>query len=166
MQISRSRIATGYRQNERREQAFQALKEAITSPPALRPIDYSSEQPVVLSVDSSKIAVGFILSQIDEDGRKRPARYGSIPMNERESRYSQPKLELYGLYRALKTLKLYLIGIRNLVVETNTQYIKGMLESPDLLPSASMNHWIVAIKMFHFVLVHVPGESHAPDGLS
>ena len=78
--------------DERRQAAFEELKRAVTSPPALRPIDYASERPVVLSVDSSIIAVGFILSQLDEMGKKRPARYGSIPMNERESRYSQPKL--------------------------------------------------------------------------
>ena len=57
--------------DDRRGAAFQALKEAITSPPALHPIDYTSDRPVVLSVDSSIIAVGFILSQLDEKERKR-----------------------------------------------------------------------------------------------
>ena len=88
--------------DNRREEAFQTLKQLITTAPALMPIDYSIENPVVLSVDSSYIAVGFILSQEDDKGRKRPACYGSIPMNEREARYSQPKLELYGLFRALR----------------------------------------------------------------
>ncbi|KAI0349512.1 hypothetical protein OH77DRAFT_1364277, partial [Trametes cingulata] len=41
-----------------------------------------------------------------------------------------------------------------------------MLNNPDLAPSASMNRWIVAILTFHFHLVHVPGTSHGPDGLS
>ena len=153
--------------NERREQAFQALKEAITSPPALRPIDYSSERPVVLSVDSSKIAVGFILSQIDEDGRKRPARYGSIPMNERESRYSQPKLELYGLFRALRAYRLYLVGVKNLHVEVDAKYIKGMLNEPDLQPNATINRWIQGILLFDFTLIHVPASKFkGPDALS
>jgi hypothetical protein len=80
------------------QEAFDTLKQLITTASALKPIDYTINNLIVLSVDSSKIAVGFILSQEDENGRKRPARYGSIPMNERESRYSQPKLELYGLF--------------------------------------------------------------------
>ena len=91
--------------DERRAEAFEVLKKAITSPPALKPIDYQSDRPIVLSVDSSYIAVGFILSQEDEKGKKRPARYGSIPFNEREARYSQPKLELYGLFRALRAYR-------------------------------------------------------------
>ena len=78
----------------------------------------------------------------------------------------QPKLELYGLYKALQSLKLYLIGIRNIIIEVDTKYIKGMLSNPDIAPSASMNRWILSILMFHFTLVHVPGTHHRPDGLS
>lgn len=153
--------------DERREKAFQELKEAITSTPALHPIDYTSARPVILSVDSSIIAVGFILSQLDEQGRKRPARYGSIPMNEREARYSQPKLELYGLFRALRAYRLYLIGVKMLRVEVDAKYIKGMLNDPDLQPNATINRWIQGILLFDFELVHVPAERHrGPDALS
>ena len=87
-------------------------------------------------------------------------------MNDHESRFSQPKLELYGLFHTLRALKMYLIGVRNLVVEVDARYIKGMLANPDLAPSASMNRWIVSILLFHFTLVHVPGTRHGPDGLS
>src|SRR5271155_2994337 len=93
-------------------------------------------------------------------------RFGSITLNERECRFSQPKLELYGLYQALRQLNLYLIGVRNLIVEVDAKYIKGMLKNPDIAPSASINRWIVSILMFHFDLVHVPGTHHGPDGLS
>jgi hypothetical protein len=78
----------------------------------------------------------------------------------------QPKLELYGLYRALGALRLYLIGVRNLIVEVDARYIKDMLSNPDIAPSASINRWIVSILMFHFTLVHVTGTHHSPDGLS
>ena len=153
--------------NKQREQAFQTLKQLITSAPALQPIDYSSDRPVILSVDSSIIAVGFILSQLDEQGRKRPARYGSIPMNEREARYSQPKLELYGLFRALRAYRLYLVGVKRLIVEVDAKYIKGMLNEPDLQPNATLNRWIQGILLFDFELVHVPAEKHkGPDALS
>jgi len=87
-------------------------------------------------------------------------------LNDREARFSQPKLELYGLYRSLRVLKLYLIGVQNLIVKVDAKYIKGMLSNPDIAPSASINRWIVSILMFHFELVHVPGACHGPDGLS
>ena len=53
-----------------------------------------------------------------------------------------------------------------MVVEVDAAYIKGMLKNPDVSPSASMNRWILAILMFHFTLVHVPGLHHGPNGLS
>jgi hypothetical protein len=144
------------------------LKEALLSSPALRPIDYTNGSPVILSVDTSYIAVGYILGQCDLETPKLRyfARFGSITLNEREARFSQPKLELYGLYRTLRTLRLYLIGLRNLVVEMDAKFIKGMLANPDIAPSASINRWIVSILMFKFELVHVPGAFHGPDGLS
>ena len=46
-------------------------------------------------------------------------------MNEHDALYSQPKLELYGLYCALRHFRLYIIGVKNLIVEVNAKYIKG-----------------------------------------
>ena len=161
------RLDSDFEWTERRQEAFEALKKAITSPPALKPIDYNLDFPIVLSVDSSIIAVGFILAQLDAEGRKRPARYGSIPMNEREARYSQPKLELYGLFRALRAYRLHIIGAKALRVEVDAKYIKGMLNEPDLQPNATINRWIQGILLFDFELVHIPAERHkGPDALS
>src|SRR6202789_3850754 len=41
--------------------AQEDLKTALLASPALRPIDYTSESPVILAVDTSAIAVGFYL---------------------------------------------------------------------------------------------------------
>ena len=148
--------------------AQEDLKEALLSSPALKGINYHSPAPVIVAVDTSPIAVGFYLAQCDPQNVKRHcfARFGSITLNDRECRFSQPKLELYGLYRALRALKVYIVGVRNLRVEVDCRSIKGMLTHPDLAPSASMNRWIIGIQMFHFELVHVPGIQHGPDGLS
>src|SRR3984957_2910786 len=153
--------------DEDKEEAFQKLKELITTAPVLRPIDYSLDNLIVLSVDSSKIGVGFILSQIDEQGKKRPARYGSIPFNDRESNYSQPKLELYGLFRALRAYRYFLYGAKNLHVEVDAKYIKGMLNQPDIQPNATMNRWVQGVLLFHFKLIHIPAtQFKGPDALS
>src|SRR5713101_5252498 len=130
--------------------------------------DYNTDSPIILSVDTSYIAIGHILGQCDSENPKIRyfTRFGSITLNEREARFSQPKLKLYGLYCAVRALKLYLIGCRNLIIEVNAQYIKGMLANPDIAPSTSINRWIISILVFHFTLVHVPGSFHGPDGLS
>jgi Integrase zinc binding domain/RNase H-like domain found in reverse transcriptase len=153
---------------ERQIAAMEDLKDALLNSNALRPIDYHSESAVILSVDTSYIAIGYLLAQCDlvDPKIRYYAKFGSITLNEREARFSQPKLELYGLYRTLRSLKILLLGIRNLVVEVDAAYIQGMLRNPDIAPSASINRWIVSILMFHFTLIHVPGTHHGPDGLS
>ncbi|KAI0063723.1 hypothetical protein BV25DRAFT_1766858, partial [Artomyces pyxidatus] len=60
--------------------AQEDLKAAVLASPALRAIDYTSEAPVIVAVDTSPIAVGYFLAQCDTD---RPriryyARFGSI----------------------------------------------------------------------------------------
>jgi len=152
---------------EEHEQAMQSLKSAIVHSSALISIDYSTDHAVYLSVDSSVRGVGWILAQDCSDGRRRPSRFGSIAWNERESCYSQAKLELYGLFRALHATRLYLIGARNLIVEVDASYIRGMLSNPNIQPNAAVNRWIAAILLFDFKLVHVPASKHkGPDGLS
>ena len=142
------------------------LKEAVIASPAIRPIDYLSKNEVILAVDSSFIACGWILFQLDNGGLRRPSRFRSITWMICESRYSQVKIELYGLFCALKAMKVWVIGIWNLTIEVDTKYIKGMINNLDIQPNASMNQWITAILLFYFKLRHVPGSKHVGlDGL-
>ena len=153
--------------NERRQQAFDKMKELLTTPPVLHPIDYNSERPVILAVDTSKYGVGYILSQLDEKGKKRPARYGSLPLSGPVSRYSQAKLELYGLFQALGACKAQLVGVKDFRIEVDAKYIKQMLLKPSIQPSDAMNRWIQGILNFNAQLIHVPAKQHqGPDGLS
>ena len=147
--------------------AIRILKLAVSTSPALRPIDYQSERPVTLAVDSCANGVGYILFQQGEGKKRYPSRFGSITFNDRESRYSQAKLELYGLFRALRHTQLYIIGVKKLVVEMDAKFIKGMINNPTLHPNDAINRWISAILLFDFELVHIPAEKHTgADGLS
>ena len=152
---------------ETQQESMDLIKYSVLHAPALRPIDYESDNPVYLAVDSSCIAVGFILSQLGSDNRRYYARFGSITWNERESRYSQAKIELYGLFRALRAYRLYIIGVKQLKVEVDAKYIKGMINNPDIQPNAAMNRWVAGILLFDFELHHIPANRHTgADGLS
>lgn len=150
------------------QESMDKLKEALANCPALKPLNYEWDSEIVLAVDTSWKAVGFYIYQADpkDPRRKHIARFCSITLSEREARFSQPKRELYGLLRALESCKYWLIGVRNLVVETDALYLKGMLNNPGLGPNATINRWIEKILMYHFKLRHVPGKTFGPDGLS
>jgi hypothetical protein len=120
-------------------EAFDILKDSILESPALRHIDYDSDREVILAVDTSNIAIGFILLQVGADGKCYPNRFGSIVLNEVESRYSQAKLELYGLFCVLRVVRIFIFGVKHLTVEVDAKYIKGMINNPDLQPNTTIN---------------------------
>jgi hypothetical protein len=82
-----------------------------------------------------------------------------------ESRYSQPKLELAGVAKALHQLQNVIWG-QHFVLEVDALYIKEMLNAPEL-PNAAMTRWVRYILLFDFEFRHVPGKKHTlADGLS
>jgi RNase H-like domain found in reverse transcriptase len=99
--------------NDQAEEAMNQLKEASMNLPAQKSLNIdivnilkedkqtSDYGLVTLAVDSSIIAVGWIEYQTLEDGH-HPIVFGSVTNNEAESRYSQPQIELKGLFKALK----------------------------------------------------------------
>ena len=110
------------------EKSMQDLKDVLISCPALRPLNYTSDIPVILRVDTSWRAVGFWIYQEDPENKKKWyfVRFESITLNNCEACYSQPKCELFGLFRALEAMKYWLLRCRNLIIETDAKYIKGM----------------------------------------
>ena len=86
---------------EPQRRAMQCLKDAICNSSTIYHLDYESGREVVGAVNTLMIAVGYILSQEGEDGKRYLNRFGSISLTEVESRYSQAKLELYRLFRSL-----------------------------------------------------------------
>jgi hypothetical protein len=118
------------------QEAFDTLKDLVTSAPALLPINFQCDRAIIISVDSSYMGVGMILSQLDEH---QPSRYGSLPFSKVKATYSQPKLELYRLFRVLRYFHLYIIGAKNLIVEVDAKYVKGMLNKPELQLNAVIN---------------------------
>ena len=185
--------------SEQAQHAFDILKEKVKNVTALKRLDIElakrasltfvegelNEGRIILAVDSSNKAIGYVLYQVfrssdkdlaptdaknttrrqQADLKRYPLRFGSITLNETESSYSQPKVELYGLFRALKALESIVWGI-NIRVEADASFLAAMVNSPGL-PSASTTRWAAYIKLFDMEIVHIKAAQHvAPDGLS
>lgn len=161
---------------EEQRQAMRELKDLVCDAPVLKTIDYdaarritqgsrsSDDGLVVLAVDSSMYGAGWVLFQYFETD-KHPILFGSCTFNPTESRYSQPKVELYGVFRAFKECRHRIWGIR-FRLEVDASYLKRMIHEPDL-PNAPMTRWVSYLQLFDFELKHIPAEKHrAPDGLS
>ena len=67
--------------------------------------------------------MGFILLQLGADNKRYLSCFGSITWNERESHYSQAKIEIYRLWHALQAYRLYIISVKNSQVEIDASYL-------------------------------------------
>ncbi|KAJ3521857.1 hypothetical protein NMY22_g12139 [Coprinellus aureogranulatus] len=140
---------------EEHQEAMDRLKKAVVDCPVIRPIDYKSEREVILAVDSSNIACGFILQQLNEKNQRVPSRFAQaralwfIQGASRNEVMADRTSSVYG--------------------RDGCEFVKGMLNNPDMHPNAAVNRWIAGITLFNFKLVHVSGTSfvaNGPDGLS
>ena len=148
--------------------AMDKLKVALTSAPALMPIDYSEGAGTIFcSTDASLDGWGGHLSQDDSEGRRHPARYESGVWSESERKYDAGKRECRALLKTLKKFKNYLYGIR-FVVEIDAKTLVAQLNrSASDLPGALVTRWLAWIHLFDFDVRHVPGKKHlVADGLS
>jgi len=118
------------------------------------PLPWSLEHSlVIITVDSCQNGTGWILFQMVEK-EKHPVIFGSCTFNDTESHYSQPKLELYGVFRAVKDLWHRIWGI-HFWIDIDAKFLIEMVKQPDL-PNAPMTFWISYIALFDFEMHHIP----------
>jgi len=99
---------------EEAQDAMELLKHLAATAVPVRSLDYELARQVkpkdqrdnelglvTVHVDSSSIRVGWMIAQCLVNA-EYPIVFGSITFNDQEVRYSQPKLELYGVFQALK----------------------------------------------------------------
>ena len=65
-------------------EAQERLKHAIINSPAIRAINYTSDMPVILSVDTSYITIGYVLAQeeLEKSKVRYPSRFGLMLLNQ------------------------------------------------------------------------------------
>jgi hypothetical protein len=68
------------------QKAFEQLQSKLSSRPCLTPVDFDRE--FILTVDSSSIGVGAILSQFNNKGIEHPCAYASRGLTQAETSYS------------------------------------------------------------------------------
>jgi hypothetical protein len=130
----------------------------LTSESVLVPLGYGVDAPpVILTVDTSGIAVGWCLSQMKNDVR-RPARFGARLLHDAQKNYSQLKKELWGMMIALKSDVIYLRGA-NLIIETDCLPLLGIIKNCEHADSHVLR-WVAFVRSYAPELRHISGESN------
>ena len=89
-------------------EAFESLKRALTEAPVLTQPDFA--KPFKLYTDASRVGLGVILAQHQEDGQEKVILYLSRQLKPEEQNYAATELECLAIVWALKKLHAYLDG--------------------------------------------------------
>jgi archaellum component FlaC len=155
------RANTPFVWNERREKAFQTLKDRLCSAPVLAlPRD---EGKYVVDCDASAYSVSSILQQ-EQDGQLRVISYASRSLSKAERQYCVTRRELLGVIFSLLVHRQYLL-CRHFVIRCDHSALTSLLKCRE--PLGKQARWMDLIAEFDFEIVYRPGLSHRnADALS
>jgi hypothetical protein len=144
------------------DEAFAALKHALTTAPVLRPPDPSL--PYILYTDASDEAVGAVLMQDDGSG-PQPVAYLSRKHTSAERNYPTREKELLAIVEALKEWRHYLAS-SEVAVFTDHDSLRYLL-TQKLPLTGRMARWLEATQEFNLSIGYVPGKANVvADALS
>lgn len=143
------------------DEAFNNLKEVLTTPPLLAYPDFS--KPFLLTTDASNESLGAVLSQ-GTVGKDRPIAYASRTLNAAERRYSTIEKELLAIVWAVKNFRCYLLG-RKFTVYSDHQPLKGVFNTKD--PSSRLIRFHHKLSEYDYHIEYKPGRKNSnADALS
>lgn len=72
--------------------------------------EFGPDCSFILETDASKVGLGAVLSQIQDDGTVHPVAYASRSVDKHERNYGISELETLGLVWAVRYFRPYLLG--------------------------------------------------------
>ncbi len=146
------------------QEAFDTLKRRVTSEPVLAHAKLDDQ--FELEVDASGYAVGAVLLQRKEDGKKHPIGYYSATLNEAQRNYDIYDLELLAIVMALKNWRPLLAGSPHKIIiysdHLNLQYWR----LPQRI-SRRVAREVLELSEYDFEIRHLPGRLNGrADALS
>ncbi|KXJ81220.1 hypothetical protein RP20_CCG021137 [Aedes albopictus] len=143
------------------EDSFKKLKQIMSTDLLLAYPDFN--KPFILTTDASNIAIGAVLSQL-EDGKERPIAYLSRTLSKAEENYSATAKELLGIYFAAKRFRPYLYG-KPFTIYTDHEPLTKELKLTDATGRVTRQR--LYLEQYDFKIMYKKGKQNVvADGLS
>ncbi|WVZ05472.1 hypothetical protein V8G54_018818 [Vigna mungo] len=147
----------GFGWNEQAQEAFNELKQKVTSAPVLRLPNF--EEEFVLEYDASGTGIGAILMQ-----GKRPVAYYSKALSLRNLTKSAYERELMAVALAIQHWRPYLLG-RKFTVFSYHKSLKQLMQQR--ITTCGQQNWLARLLGYNFEIIYKPGkENQGADALS
>jgi hypothetical protein len=149
---------------DRQQKAFDKLKRRVMTEPVLaHPV---LTDPFELEVDASGFAMGAVLLQKKEDGKKHPIAYYSKTLSAAERNYDVYDLELLAIVNALDHWRSYLAGSpHKIIIYSDHQNLLYWKEPHKI--SRRVAREVLMLSKYNFEIRHIKGTSNGrADALS
>merc|ERR1711893_445229 len=145
------------------QEAFETLKVKLTTAPVLG--FASMEDPFILDTDASDVAMGAVLSQV-QNGQERVIAYGSKALSKEERNYCVTRRELLAVVYFVDHYKYYLAGGKLFTIRTDHASLRWMMNQKE--PEHQLARWYARLSGYKpFEFQHRPGKKHGnADSLS
>ncbi|CAN6552280.1 unnamed protein product [Malus baccata var. baccata] len=140
--------------NEACEQAFNHLKDLLTSAPIITPPDWSI--PFELMCDASDYAIGAVLGQ-RKNKLPHVIYYASRTLNDAQLNYSTTEKELLAVVFALDKFRSYLIGTK-VIVFTDHAALKYLFTKKEAKPQ--LIRWMLLLQEFDIEIKDKKGSDN------
>jgi ribonuclease HI len=159
-----TRKDTEWAWEKQHQQAFEELKTRVTMEPVLaHPV---LTDPFELEVDASGFAMGAVLLQKKEDGKKHPIAYYSKTLSAAEWNYDVYDLELLAIVNALDHWRPYLAGSpHKIIIYSDHQNLLYWKEPHKI--SRCVAREVLMLSEYNFEIRHIKGiTNRRADALS
>ena len=143
--------------------AFDKLRDILSSDDMLTYPRF--DRPFLVTCDASAVAIGGVVSQLDDDGTERPISFCSRALKGAEVRYSSLDREALAIKYVLERHRYFLLG-HDIKIKSDHQPLKYLFLKGDL--SNRQARWIDSLLEFQIVdFAYITGRSNrVADALS
>lgn len=121
---------------------------------------------LILTCDASKVAVGAVLEQVNEQGLREPLGFFSRKLDDRETRWPAYDLELLAVYSAVEHFELMVAG-RELTIVTDHRPLTYLFTTKKRCKIERRSRFAEYIAQFSTKIVHLSGAANiVADALS
>jgi hypothetical protein len=150
--------------NEAEAMAFQNVKNAYKENQIL--ILGNPEKQAWVHADASNYAIGLVISQEDDQGRRRPVLFYSRKLLPPEMNYTTSDKEMLAIVQTLKKFRHLLQGTKYpVIIKSDHKNLRTFMTTKEL--NARQARWAEELSSYDFRIEHIKGkENRVADALS